>query len=70
MGRTGECKKRESVMRRENDCKPYIQSLCTAHLYSTKHTVVVIRSSFYMVRIRNYYFHFLTVCKRLVSLLN
>jgi tRNA G10 N-methylase Trm11 len=30
-------KKRESVMRRENDRKPYIQSLCTAHLYSTKH---------------------------------
>ena len=25
--------------------KPYIQFLCTAHLYSTKHTVVPIRSS-------------------------
>jgi len=25
--------------------KPYIQFSCTAHLYSTKHKVVVIRSS-------------------------
>jgi hypothetical protein len=24
--------------------KPYIQFLCTAHLYSTKHTVVLIRT--------------------------
>ena len=24
--------------------KPYIQFLCTAHLYSTKHTVILIRT--------------------------
>jgi hypothetical protein len=29
----------------KGDQKPYIQFLCKAHLYSTKHKVVVIRSS-------------------------
>ena len=28
----------------KGDQKPYIQFLCTAHLYSTKHTVVLIRT--------------------------
>ncbi len=36
-------KKRENVTIRESK-KPYIQFLCTANLYSTKHTVVPIRT--------------------------
>jgi hypothetical protein len=43
----GQCKKRESVTRRESENLPYsscVQLICTAHLYSAKHTAIVIRS--------------------------
>jgi hypothetical protein len=36
-------KRMEKVTRRESK-KPHIQFLCTAPLYNTKHTVVLIRS--------------------------
>ena len=47
-----ECGEMESVKKEGDSVKkgkcdnktPYIQFLCTAHLYSTKHTVVLIRT--------------------------
>jgi hypothetical protein len=50
MCRNGECKERGGQCKKKGKCdnkgeqKPYIQFLCTAHLYSTKHTVVLIRT--------------------------
>jgi hypothetical protein len=46
----GKCKERGGQCKEKRKCddkgeqKPYIQFLCTAHLYSTKHTVVLIRT--------------------------
>ena len=51
MWRNGECKERGGQCKKKGKCddkgeqKSYIQFLCTAHLYSTKHKVVVVRSS-------------------------
>ena len=48
MWRNGECKERGGQCREKGKCdekgeqKPYIQLLCTAHLYSDEQTVVVI----------------------------
>jgi hypothetical protein len=44
MWRNGECKERGGQCKEKGKCddkgeqKPYIQFLCTAHLYSTKHS--------------------------------
>jgi hypothetical protein len=43
-GRGGQGKEKEECDEK-GEQKPYIQFSCTAHLYSTKHKVVVIRSS-------------------------
>ena len=49
MWRNGECKERGGQYKEKGKCdnkgeqKPYIQFLRTAHLYSDKHTVFVIR---------------------------
>jgi hypothetical protein len=46
----GSVKKEGDSVKKKGKCddkgeqKPYIQFLCTAHLYSTKHTVVPIRT--------------------------
>ena len=46
----GSVKKEGDNVKKKGKCddkeeqKPYIQFLCTAHLYSTKHTVVLIRT--------------------------
>ena len=50
-GKIGSVKKDGGQGKEMGDCddkgeqKPYILFLCTAHLYSTKHKVVVVRSS-------------------------
>ena len=50
MWRNGKCKERGGQFKKKGKCddkeeqKPYIQFLCTAHLYSTKHTVILIRT--------------------------
>ena len=50
MWRNGECKVRGGQCKKKGKCddkgeqKPNIQFLCTAHLYSAKHTVVLNRT--------------------------
>jgi hypothetical protein len=50
MWRNGQCKERGGQCKKKGKCddkgeqKPYIQFLCTAHLYSAKHTVVLNRT--------------------------
>ena len=49
MWRNGSVKKEGDSVKKgkcddKGEQKPYIQFLCTAHLYSTKHTVVLIRT--------------------------
>jgi hypothetical protein len=47
MWRNGKCKERGGQCKEKGKCddkgeqKPYIQFLCTAHLYGAKHTVVL-----------------------------
>ena len=49
-GEMGSVKKEGDSVKKKRKCddkgeqKPYIQFLCTSHLYSTKHTVVLIRT--------------------------
>ena len=49
MWRNGKCKERGGQCKEKGKCddkgeqNPYIQFLCTAHLYSDEHTVFVIR---------------------------
>ena len=48
-GEMGSVKKEGDSVKKEKcdnkgEQKPYIQFLCTAHLYSTKHTVILIRT--------------------------
>ena len=49
-GEMGSVNKEGDSVKKKGKCddkgeqKPYIQFLCTAHLYSTKHTVVLIRT--------------------------
>ena len=49
----GSVKKRESVTIK-GEQKPYIQFLCTAHLYSDEHTVFVIRIYIILIKFTNH----------------
>ena len=54
MWRNGKCKERGGQCKEKGKCdekgeqKPYTQFLCTAHLYSAKHTVVLAKHTVLM----------------------